>query len=369
MIIPKKKQNSFSKKLLKWHICNNNRIMPWLNEKDTYKIWISEIILQQTRVEQGTGYYNRFIEKFPDLRSLALANDEDVFKLWEGLGYYSRCKNLIHTAKWIYYELDGKFPQSYEGLMSLKGIGPYTAAAIASFAFGLPYAVVDGNVFRVLARYFGQSIPIDSSEGKMYFSTLANLLIDKNDPASYNQGIMDFGATVCKPKVPECQHCVLQPDCVAFHTGVVNKLPIKEKQLVKRRRFFTYFIFIVNSKVLISKRTEKDIWENLYEFYLFESNNAIEWKGEELNSWLTGQMGISTFEVEHISSAFKQQLTHQNLEGRFITIKLDSIPASLKHYKSINISDLQTIAFPKFINQYLEGSDKFEIIKKKRKNR
>ena len=329
--------------------------MPWTKEKDTYKIWISEIILQQTRVEQGVGYYKNFIKKFPTLKSLALANEESVFKHWEGLGYYSRCKNLINTAKKIFYELNGEFPKDYEGLLALKGIGPYTAAAISSFAYGLPYAVVDGNVFRVLSRFFGQNIPIDSTGGKKFFTSLANNLIDKNDPASFNQAIMDFGATVCKPQIPKCQHCALQNDCIAYKNGVVNKLPIKEKVLVKKKRYFTYFVFTIQNKVLVSKRVEKDIWQNLYEFYLFESMKKPVWNGIELGEWINGQMGILKYEVKHISHIFTQQLTHQNLEGQFITVTLQTIPETLKCFKKIGISNLHKLAFPKFINKYLEA--------------
>ncbi len=344
----------FTKTLLKWHYNYNERIMPWAKEKDTYKIWISEIILQQTRVEHGIGYYTNFVKKFPTLETLALADDQSVFKMWEGLGYYSRCKNLIHTAKKIFFELNGKFPDQYETLLSLKGIGPYTAAAISSFAYGLPHAVVDGNVFRVLARFFGESIPIDSSKGKLFFENLANQLLFKNDPASYNQAIMDFGATVCKPRIAECQNCMLKKNCIAYNQGTVNKLPIKEKQLIRKNRFFTYFIFSVKDKFLVTKRIEKDIWQNLYEFYLYQSSKMPVWKKEEINQWLQYQMGIEEYKIKNVSGIYKQQLTHQNLEGNFITIELISIPLSLQHYQALSQEELGTVPFPKFINQYLE---------------
>jgi A/G-specific adenine glycosylase len=192
----------FTKKLMKWNQSSNNRAMPWKGEKDPYKIWLSEIILQQTRVEQGLGYYERFVKKFPTIKHLAKAPEQEVFKLWEGLGYYTRCKNLIATATFISKEKKGKFPDDYESILSLKGVGPYTAAAIASFAYNLPHAVIDGNVFRVLSRYFGISTPVDTAAGKKMYALLAKELLDKDEPGLYNQAIMDFGAVVCKPLQP-----------------------------------------------------------------------------------------------------------------------------------------------------------------------
>ncbi|MDB5248983.1 MAG: mutY [Segetibacter sp.] len=331
--------------------------MPWKGEKAPYKIWISEIILQQTRVLQGLAYYNNFIKEFPSLQSLATAPEEAVFKVWEGLGYYTRCRNLIFTAKYIHEELHGQFPQTYSNILALKGIGPYTAAAISSFAYGLPHAVVDGNVFRVLARYFGEAIPIDSTKGKEYFSGLANQLLFKQDSASYNQAIMDFGATVCKPQIPECESCILQKDCIAYKDGVVNKLPVKEKQLIKRKRWFTYFIFHIDSCVLINKRIEKDIWQSLYEFYLFESDKELNWLPSVIEKWLHEQLGIKEYSIDHISNVYKQQLTHQNLEGKFISIRISAIPFSLRNYKMVKIADLPGIAFPKFINLFLQNHE------------
>jgi len=346
-------ERSFTKNIIDWHLKENKRIMPWKGEKDAYKIWISEIILQQTRVMQGLAYYNNFIKEFPSLQSLALATDEAVFKLWEGLGYYSRCKNLLFTARFIHEKLEGKFPVTYEKIIDLKGVGPYTAAAISSFAYGLPHAVVDGNVFRVLARYFGEAVPIDSTKGKEFFGNLANRLLYKKDTAAYNQAIMDFGATICKPQIPECQHCVLQRQCIAYNNGLVNKLPVKEKRLIKRTRFFTYFIFEAGGQILINKRTEKDIWENLYEFYLFESDKEPNWQPLIIDKWLREQLGIENYLISSISTIYKQQLTHQNLQGRFIEVRLQAVPLSLRHFTALKTEDLSVYAFPKFINQYL----------------
>ena len=222
----------FTKKLLRWNKKYNRREMPWKGEKDPYKIWLSEIILQQTRVEQGWNYYLKFINTFPSVQQLAHASDTKIFKLWEGLGYYSRCKNLIATAKIIDKEYNGEFPDSYEKILSLPGIGPYTAAAIASFAFNLPYAVVDGNVLRVLTRIGGIKTPADSTKGKTLLNKLALELLDKKQPGLYNQAIMDFGAVVCKPKIPACHDCIMQKNCNAYQLELVAELPVKEKKIV-----------------------------------------------------------------------------------------------------------------------------------------
>jgi A/G-specific adenine glycosylase len=261
----------FRKTLLNWNRQKNLRQMPWKGEKDPYKIWLSEIILQQTRVDQGLRYYNSFITEFPDVGQLAMAEDERVFKLWEGLGYYSRCKNLLATARFIHFEKGGRFPESYEDILALKGVGPYTAAAIASFAFSLPYAVVDGNVYRVLARIFGISIPSDSTEGKKQFAQLAQQLLDVRQPAAANQAMMDFGAAVCKPQNPACGHCPFSKYCIAFKTGMVQQLPVKEKTLRIRRRWLCCLVCGYDGKLYIRKRPPGDVWENLHEFLCAEA--------------------------------------------------------------------------------------------------
>ena len=227
-------KTKFTSLLMRWHKETNRREMPWKGEKDPYKIWLSEVILQQTRVEQGWGYYERFITKYPTIKQLAKAKDEDVFKLWEGLGYYTRCKNVLFTARFITKELKGKFPRTYEEILLLKGVGPYTAAAISSFAFDLPYAVVDGNVFRVLSRVFGIAIATDSTDGKKKFTQLAGTVLDRKEPGAYNQAIMDFGATVCKPFAALCSSCIQQKICIAHQEGKVDQLPFKEKVLQKK---------------------------------------------------------------------------------------------------------------------------------------
>src|ERR1700743_845026 len=225
------KKADFTQILLKWHKHKNDRKMPWKGEKNPYRIWLSEVILQQTRVEQGWAYYEKFINAFPTVHELAAAGEQKVFKLWEGLGYYSRCRNLIATAKTIDSVYEGRFPAVYSEILALKGIGPYAAAAIASFAFNLPHAVVDGNVTRVLSRYFGDSTPIDTTAGKKLYSNLADALLDRERADLYNQAIMDFGATICLPRNPLCADCVQRSGCQALQKGLIAQLPVKEKSI------------------------------------------------------------------------------------------------------------------------------------------
>ncbi len=327
--------------------------MPWKGEKDPYKIWLSEIILQQTRVEQGLNYYNNFLKTFPDIHKLAKAADEKVFKLWEGLGYYTRCRNLLVTARYISKVLKGKFPDNYEDIRKLKGVGPYTAAAISSFAFNLPYAVVDGNVFRVLARIFGITVPIDSTDGKKYFATLADNLLDKKQPGFYNQAIMDFGAVVCKPVAPLCLNCGFKKFCSAFINNKINELPVKEKKISIKKRWFYYLVLEYKNEIAIRQRIEKDIWQDLYEFPLIETEKEIDKKNilkqAEKNKWVHK----GNYELLAVSPLFKQQLSHQLIAGQFIKLKLKG-----KHDPAINWiwvtkSRIGKFAFPRFINQYL----------------
>src|ERR1700722_8365410 len=270
------KKSNFTTTLLKWHSTRNFREMPWKGEKEPYRIWLSEVILQQTRVDQGWAYYEKFITTFPTIHDLAIAPEQKVFKLWEGLGYYTRCRNLIATAKIIATDYNGQFPSSYDKILALKGIGPYTAAAIASFAFNLPYAVVDGNVTRVLARFFGISTAIDTTSGKKQFTELADAMLDPRQAGIYNQAIMDFGATVCTPRNPQCASCVQQQGCVAWQKGMTEQLPVKSKTVRKKQRCFYYLIVETpGDNVYIRRRSGKDIWEGLYEFILYEKTDAV----------------------------------------------------------------------------------------------
>lgn len=349
-----KSKTFFTNQLLDWNKSNNQRSMPWKGEKDTYKIWLSEIILQQTRVEQGWAYYEKFISNFPTIQKLAKAKDEVVFKLWEGLGYYSRCRNLLFTARFIVNEYKGFFPDSYENILKLKGIGPYTAAAIASFAFNKPHAVLDGNVYRILARFFGISTAIDSNEGKKEFTNLANELIDKKTPAIYNQAIMDFGATVCKPQLPLCKTCFLQKQCHAFKTQSTAAFPVKGKKLVVKKRWLNYIVLTYKNQVLVKKRTAKDIWQDLHEFLLIETRTAPEFTNSSIKKILKENWQIKDANIITISSLFKQQLTHQLIQGNFISVELGSLPAMLKNENWVSKNQLSTISFPKFIQQYLQ---------------
>jgi A/G-specific adenine glycosylase len=343
----------FTKTLLQWNAKENQRQMPWKGEKDPYKIWISEIILQQTRVEQGLEYYNRFIKTFSTVKKLALANEKEVFKLWEGLGYYSRCRNLIATAKYIAGDLKAVFPTKYEDILQLKGIGSYTAAAISSFAYNLPHAVVDGNVSRVLARFFGIEMPIDSTTGKNYFFNLANELLDKKNASIYNQAIMDFGATVCKPKAALCTICPLQKKCVAYSSTKVDILPKKEKKIIVKNRWLNYVLVFCNDEVLVRERTKKEIWQNLHEFVLIEKENSTFVEGLLLKKSLNKILQNSSYTIQEISKEYSQLLSHQLIKGKFIVISINKKP-KIESYNWVHKKDLKKIAFPKFINAFLQ---------------
>ncbi|MBL7698854.1 MAG: A/G-specific adenine glycosylase [Chitinophagaceae bacterium] len=341
----------FTQNLLEWNDFHNSRALPWKGETNPYKVWLSEIILQQTRVEQGLAYYQRFIEKYPDIHYLAKAPDEEVYKLWEGLGYYSRCKNLIETARLISASHHGHFPNTYAEILKLKGIGPYTAAAIASFAFKEKRAVVDGNVQRVLSRYFGITTPVDTTEGKKLFSGIAQALIDENAPAAYNQAIMDFGATICKPRNPLCNICVQADDCEAFRNNFVNDVPVKQKVMKIKTRWLYYFIIETNDGVYIRKREEKDIWQNLHEFVLLESHEEIT---DPHNIFLGKLLQHQSYKILSRSDVHTQQLTHQRINGRFYRVGLTGKISLGKNYKYVKKINLHGYAFPRFINSYLE---------------
>jgi A/G-specific adenine glycosylase len=336
----------FSKRLLAWNKKKNNRQMPWKGEKDPYKIWLSEIILQQTRVEQGVKYYENFIKTFPDVHALAKASEGKIFKLWEGLGYYSRCKNLITTAKFISKDLGGKFPTDFESILQLKGVGNYTASAIASFAYNLPYAVLDGNVFRVLSRIFDIEAPVDSTEGKKFFSELAQTILPQKKPGEYNQAIMDFGAVICKP-YPECNTCFFNDQCKAYHAGKQEILPVKLKKIKTRERWLNYCIIKYRDEILIRQRTEKDIWQQLFEFVLIETNKAI--SSKQMLGLFAKQYGITKFHF-YRSYLVKQKLSHQIIHFFFVQISLtrkEKIPG----FSWVKISELNKYAFPRSLQE------------------
>ncbi len=348
----------FRQKLVKWHTSENKRELPWKEEKNVYRIWLSEIILQQTRAEQGWKYYERFTAAYPTITDLANAPLEEVYKYWEGLGYYNRCRNLHHTAQYIAFELNGKFPDSFDAILQLKGVGPYTAAAIASFGFGLPHAVVDGNVFRVLSRVFGIETAVDSTAGKKQFQQLANDCLDVKNPAAYNQAIMDFGATVCKPDLPDCKNCSMQSFCIAYNQQRVNELPVKEKKIKIRKRWFTFYIIMQHNKIAVQKRTAKDVWSNLYEFPNQEFSSEKEWKeakGTVTELWLNEQKINQTYNVIATTKAIKQQLSHQLIWGNAQLVHVNSkhTPANSWEWKTAD--EVKQLPFPKLLNDFLKA--------------
>lgn len=357
----------FRRHLLAW-AAGHVRPMPWKGERDPYKIWLSEIILQQTRVEQGLPYYEKFVAAYPTVKDLADAPEDELFKLWEGLGYYSRARNLHFTAKYIAQEAGGRFPDTYETIRALKGVGDYTAAAISSFAYNLPHAVLDGNVYRVLARFFGISTPTDTPAAKKEFTKLANEVLDPERPGAFNQAIMDFGATVCTPQQPKCSTCPLQPECIAFRERKVNEWPVKSKSLVKKERFFCYVIFHLGADTFVRKRSEKDIWRGLFDFPALEWNEKPDLPESKtvLEKWLREQLfpgeNVPAFTVTHLSKPYRQTLTHRQVTAVFIHIDL---PADWpEHLFSqppftgtlrIEYSDLKkNIAVPRLIDWYLQ---------------
>jgi len=352
-VIEKQQKAFFSVKLMSWNENSNHRVMPWKGISDPYKIWLSEIILQQTRVEQGTAYYERFIANFPSVDVLANAPDEKIFKLWEGLGYYSRCRNLIHTARHVNNNLCGVFPGTMAGLLSLKGVGAYTAAAIASFSFGLPQAVVDGNVLRVLARYFGINNPVDETAGKILFGKLAQELIDLNEPAKYNQAIMDFGATVCKPMQPRCLECPLNETCVANIDKKQSSYPVKSPKKQPRSRWFYYLVLEHQNNLLVIQRKDKGIWKDLHEFFLKEELSAT----DESLIFDAGYWGIPGLSIDTshaiLSKEFIHILTHQRIYGRFLHVRIDQ-KVEIDGYTWLSSNEIDRIAFPRLITKYLE---------------
>ncbi len=325
----------------------HKRDLPWRETKNPYFIWLSEIILQQTRVEQGMSYYYTFIHAFPTVFDLAQTDEQVVLNLWQGLGYYSRARNLHRTAKQIVEEFDGNFPDSYEGLLKLKGIGPYTAAAIASFAFDLPHAVLDGNVFRVLSRLYNWSVPINSTQGKKDFEKFSNELLDKENPGLYNQAMMEFGALHCKPTQPLCDECPLSIYCGAFNEKTSGALPVKLKKQGVRKRYFVFeLIQPKQGWILLEKRNEKDIWQHLYQFPLKEFTSQ-----EEKDLYLAQKN--SAFQ----SKEYKHILSHQHLFCSFIAVN----PSGNDEGELVKLTDLDQYPIPRAIDRFLEdyGHDIF----------
>lgn len=341
---------NFPNALIRWYL-QNKRDLPWRNTTDPYSIWLSEIILQQTRVAQGMPYFFAFTEAFPTVFDLAKASEQDVLKLWQGLGYYSRARNLHKTAQFVAFELNGKFPESYKGLLSLKGVGDYTAAAIASFSYNEAVPVVDGNVFRVLSRVFDIDADISQPASRKIFQQLALELMPKADPAIFNQAIMEFGALQCVPKNPDCSICVMNDGCLALKMNKVDQLPVKLKKTKVTNRFFNYLIFEdQEGKTIIQQRIDKGIWHNLYEFPLIESEAeiGIEAISNEISQYKFVQNPIRSI-VEMNPKAQMHKLSHQNLNIKFWKIEVCGSIES-----GIDISVLRGFPFPIVIYNFIE---------------
>ncbi len=352
------KNQDFKEKIVNWYHLNK-RDLPWRDTDNPYFIWLSEIILQQTRVDQGLDYYNKFIFRYPEIKLLAEANEEEILKLWQGLGYYSRARNLHFASKQIINEFNGEFPDKYEDILKLKGIGPYSAAAIASIAFNLPYPVIDGNVLRVISRIFGVKNAVDSSEGRDEIYKILNIIIDKNNPGTFNQAIMELGALVCKPQNPLCTECVFLNECFAYNNKSIDILPIKSKVVKQRNRFF-YYLFIKNNKdnftfVYLNKRKEKDIWKNLYDFPLIETELELSFTDNDVFKAIGKYLGTNDFTLNSISKQYKHKLSHQTINAYFIEIDLNSSEdnKALENYLYINIYDIYNYPIPKLIENYL----------------
>jgi A/G-specific adenine glycosylase len=340
----------FSSTLLDWNRTSNYREMPWKGEKDPYLVWLSEIILQQTRVEQGLPYFMRFKETYPTVKHLADAPEDDVMRLWQGLGYYSRARNLHYTAKHIAGELKAIFPSTYHDIMKLKGIGPYTAAAIASFVFGERQAVVDGNVIRVLARIYGIAEPFDTTEGRKIFDELAQKLISDEYPGEYNQAIMDFGAQICVPAKPKCGECPFADQCIAYRDNRQDELPVRAKRIVKKERFFYYLVLKNDTEIIISKRGPGDIWQGLYELPMIESAKPIR---KNLKKTVSEHLCIDC-EILNYSKPYTQQLTHQTIQSVFIFVNgFDFQNIDISDTMRVPLKKLPTFAFPKIVHLFL----------------
>ena len=354
MIITDLLANFFSDQLVSWQR-TYPRDYPWIGATDPYHILLSEFLLQQTRSDQALPYYQKFLEAFPDIESLARADEADVLRLWQGLGYYSRGRNLHKTARYIVEEHKGKIPSEYERLLKLPGIGPYTAAAIASFAFNKTHAVVDGNVIRVLSRFFNIDEPYTSGKRNSIFQSIASRLIENQPPAIFNQGIMNLGADICSPRNFRCRDCPLSDHCFAYKNGLQTSLPVKSRKTEKRHRYFHYFHLRKEGKHVIHQRSDRDIWQHLYQFPLLENKNPF-LDESEFVQWFA-EMGLD----DHVppmplaQCSHKQTLTHQHIHAFFYIIDADWIKTGLKQeWSLVNTENLDNFAFPKTMNWYLE---------------
>ncbi|MEP3838243.1 MAG: A/G-specific adenine glycosylase [Algibacter sp.] len=341
----------FSKTLTHWYSITK-RDLPWRETNNPYHIWLSEIILQQTQVKQGLPYYEAFVSKFPTVFDLANADESDVLKLWQGLGYYSRARNLHASAKHVAYHLKGEFPNTYKELLKLKGVGDYTASAIASICFNEVTAVVDGNVYRVLSRYFDIETPINSSKGTKEFKALAQELIDAKQPAEFNQAIMEFGATQCKPKNPDCSICPFNTSCLAFSKNKISNLPVKIKSAKAKKKYFNFLVFISeDEKTILEKRKGKGIWQNLYQFPLVETENELREKEFKKLVFNHDLLKETTFKMSlYNKETLIHKLSHQHLHTKFWIINTKKLPT-----KGVPTSKIRDFAVPILIGNFIEG--------------
>ncbi|MCR5014202.1 MAG: A/G-specific adenine glycosylase [Bacteroidales bacterium] len=334
----------------------NKRELPWRTDPTPYHVWLSEVILQQTRVNQGLDYFNRFVGRWPTLMDLAHSSEEEVLKMWQGLGYYSRARNLYKCARQVASDYGGTFPADYDKLLGLKGIGSYTAAAIASIAFGLPHAVIDGNVYRVLSRLYDIDTPINKEAGVKLFASLADELLDRTNPGRHNQAMMEFGALHCTPRNPDCVSCPLQSHCLAFAHGTVEQRPQKEKKLSVRTRYFSYLVIIdPRQQLYLRKRGPKDIWENLYDFPCIESDHPMS------TDEVVDQKGFKDFcpgddyTIQSVSSSMTHKLSHQTIVATFFEIKINSFLPIIqtKNILLVPETELGSFPVPKLIENYI----------------
>lgn len=338
----------FSSQLINWYLANG-RQLPWRSTKNPYRIWLSEIILQQTRIEQGTAYYQRFVEEFPTVNDLANAPADDVMRLWQGLGYYSRARNLQATAKIVAQELGGQFPGNYKDLLALKGIGDYTASAIASFAFGEVEPVLDGNVFRVISRVFGIKEDIAVAKSRKVFKAILNQLIDPKQPDIFNQAIMDFGSQHCKPKSPLCSECIFAQECYAMAHDQQASLPLKTKKIKRTKRYIHYLLISDGQKYLLKKRTSKDIWAELYDFPMVDSKTELD-MNESLKTILGNQ--ASSIKVQEPNK--KHVLSHQDVFTQFAMVKVSDL--SDFEYQAYTLDQIKALPKPILIENFLRQS-------------
>lgn len=338
---------SLTNDLQNWYQLNH-RDLPWRKTQNPFHIWLSEIMLQQTRVNQATAYFYKFLENFETITDLANADEQELLNLWQGLGYYSRARNLHHAAQQLRDEYDGQFPKDYKTIRKLKGIGDYTAAAIASFAFNLPHAVLDGNVFRVLSRINNDPTPIDTTKGKKMFQAYADALLPSDNPAEHNQAIMELGALICVPKKPDCPACPVQEYCKAYRAGTQLQLPVKSKKIKIKERYFHYFIPVNSQTIYFSKRTAKDIWQNMFELPLYETEQDASMSDQKPNlPFLKKQKPIElVFQTKHI-------LTHQRIIAKFYAAHfIDEI--ANEQYTVIENMDFSSYPIPKLISLFLD---------------